>query len=199
MSIIQTDRNKSNPRSAVVTAPTVEPITVDEVKLFARIDGTEEDSLLSSFITSARMNCETYLRRSLLRQEIQMTLDYWPGPAIELMRSPVISIASIYSYFSDGSSSLYASSNYYLSQEEIPNRLVVTPGMSYPDTSDLHVAGYKIRYYAGYGTEASDVPSPIRDALKLWVTSMYENRVIRTDPPPEVLSILQSYRVIRIG
>ena len=47
----------------VTTAPSVEPITVTELKTFARIDGSDEDTLLSGFIAGARQACEKYKQK----------------------------------------------------------------------------------------------------------------------------------------
>ena len=61
----------------VSTVPVIEPVTVDEIKLFGRIDGEEEDILIEGFIRAAREACETYLGRALISQTITMTMDFW--------------------------------------------------------------------------------------------------------------------------
>ena len=42
-----------------------EPVSLQEVKTYLRIDGEEEDSLLAGLIPVAREHCENYLNASL--------------------------------------------------------------------------------------------------------------------------------------
>ncbi len=42
-----------------------EPVTLDEVKAYLRIDGEEEDSLLATLISVAKSHCEDYLQAGL--------------------------------------------------------------------------------------------------------------------------------------
>ena len=57
---------KGNRKLVIETEPTVEPCTADEVKLWARIDGVDEDSLIGEMITSARKMLEHYTRRTFI-------------------------------------------------------------------------------------------------------------------------------------
>jgi uncharacterized phiE125 gp8 family phage protein len=48
-----------NTRSTrLVTAPTSEPVALEDAKLWLRIDGDDEDSLILSLISSARQKAE---------------------------------------------------------------------------------------------------------------------------------------------
>ena len=182
----------------VTTNPVIEPITVDEVKEFAHIDGTDEDTLISGFITAARMNCEAYLGRALISQTITMKMDFWPGETIDLPRPPLISITAVEILDEDDTATEYSSSNYYIITESIPGQLVLKRDVTYPTNSDRDHQGYQIRFKAGYGTSASDVPSAIRQGLKMWTTDIYENRVVRPDPPPEAMPLLHLYKVLHV-
>lgn len=183
----------------VTTSPLVEPITTDEVKLFARIDGTEEDTLISSFITAARINCEKYLGRALISQTLTLKMDYWPGEVIKLPRPPLISITAVETLDEDDNVTTYNASNYYIIVEDIPGKLILKQSASPPFQSVRNFGGYQVRFVAGYGLLGSDVPSPIREGLKLWTTSIYENRVVMEKPPPEATSLLNMFRVLNIG
>ena len=63
---------------------------------------------------------------------------------------------------------------------------------------------YEIAFTAGYGDEASDVPAPIRQALKLLVAHWFEHRepVVLGEAPQEVpatiASLLSPYRRVRL-
>lgn len=190
----------TNREWAVIEGPSVEPVTVDEVKLYARIDGTEEDTLLSSFIIAARKSCEQYLGRALIKQKMALLLNEWPDKVIELPRPPLFSVDSIVTIGEDGTEITYDSSNYYVMNQTEPGKLIIKQSSANPYQIDRSYGGYKITFYAGYGTSASDVPNAIRDGLKAWVTHIYENRTVRMDEPPlESKILLDLYRVCRIG
>ncbi len=71
--------------------PPKEILTLDEVKTFLRIDGTEEDALLTSLITAARQQAERFQRRAYGRQQLRLTLSAdEAGQKIELPRSKVL-------------------------------------------------------------------------------------------------------------
>lgn len=182
----------------VSTAPAIEPITVEEVKEFARIDGNDEDSLISGFIQAARTNCEAFLGRALIEQTITMKMDFWPGAVIDLPRPPLIAITAVETLDEDDNATEYTSTNYYTVTESIPGQLVLKRDVTWPTNSDRDYQGYQIRFTAGYGAKATDVPRPIREGLKLWVTDIYENRVIRPEPPPEAMTMLNLYRVLHV-
>jgi len=59
----------------LATAPTVEPVSQDEAKAWAKIDTTSDDMIVAALITAARMAAEEYLRRSLITQTWKLTLD----------------------------------------------------------------------------------------------------------------------------
>jgi hypothetical protein len=62
-----------------VTAPSIEPVTLDEMRLFARIDTTADDALLSSLITASRTYCEAYTGRKFITQTWELGLDCFPN------------------------------------------------------------------------------------------------------------------------
>ena len=187
---------------SITTDPTVEPITVDELKLFGRIDGSDEDTLLSNFITAARIAAEEYLGRALLEQTITLKMDYWPEEnEVELPRPPLISITSISELDEDDTATTYSSNNYYIITESIPGKVIIKYGSTPPDAisnNSRQKGGIQIIYKAGYGSNATDVPQSIREGVKLWAMDIYENRVVREEPPPEARTFFDIYRVIYI-
>lgn len=198
MGIIPESADPKAHRSWIVsTAPTVEPITVDDVKEFARIDGNVEDTLIEGFISAVREATELYLGRALIQQTIVMIMDWWPSRCVELPQPPLISISSVVTRDEDDAATTYSSDNYYAVVESIPGQLVLKQGVSAPSVTDRDIGAYKITYLAGYGEYSTDVPQQIKEAMKLWVTEVYENRAITTTPPPQARPLLDLYRVIK--
>ena len=120
----------------VITPLAIEPVTVDELKDFAHIDGNDEDASLEEFIKSARIATEEYLGRALIQQTIRMLMDYWPGKVIELPMPPLISVIKVATLDEDDAETIYDSVNYYVVTEAIPGKLVLKKSIAEPvDTS----------------------------------------------------------------
>lgn len=66
-------------RLKLITPPSVEPVTLAEAKLHARIEIDDDDTLVTSLIIAARRYCETVLRSALITQTWTLYLDGFPG------------------------------------------------------------------------------------------------------------------------
>lgn len=73
---------------ALVSPPTVEPVTVAEAKLFARIDTTADDAIVNELIGAARKRCEEWRGRAFLTQTWQLFLDTFPHLDQGIFRDP---------------------------------------------------------------------------------------------------------------
>ncbi|MCE9566358.1 MAG: phage head-tail connector protein [Planctomycetes bacterium] len=202
----------------LVTAPTSEPVTLGEVKAWARLDTGDEDPTLDALIATARGAAEEYLRRSLITQSWKLTLgleqspDYYNLPAgvydlpvsalfaglprsIHLPKGQIQSITSVTTYDTTNTGTVYSSSNYYL--DAAGERVVLNTDAVWP--SPLRpAAACEIVYAAGYGDTASSVPQPVRTAILMHVAAMYETRgqCEQPDMPPAVEQILKKYRIM---
>ena len=66
-------------RLVLITPPAVEPVTLDEAKLHARVEYPDQDALVTSLIVAARRYCETCLRAALITQQWVLMLDSFPS------------------------------------------------------------------------------------------------------------------------
>lgn len=179
----------------ITTGPIVEPISLSEVKSWAKIDGAEEDNIILDMIQAVRESAENWLGRALLEQTITLVMDYWPDVGyIELPRPPLLSVNSYMILGEDDSESEYDSDNYYIDTISEPGRLIICQGATLPVNYDRDYAGHKITYKAGYGDETTDVPAQIRQGLLMWIASLYENREMDSKPPPDARRLLQLYK-----
>ncbi len=68
--------------SKLASPPATEPVTLADAKLHLRVEMamTDEDTLISSLITAARMLGEQITRRAFITQSWQTVLDSFPAP-----------------------------------------------------------------------------------------------------------------------
>lgn len=184
----------------LVEAPTVEPVSADEAKLYARIDHDTEDTIIANWIKTARAEAEKYQRRAFTTQTWEMTYDTFPITPIEITRAPLISVLTIkYFDFENTETTLYNSlvpvgteSNYIVDTDSTPGRIALAFGVSWPTTTLRSINAVKIRYTAGYGAAATDVPAEVKDAIYIYCAWRNENRTAESGEMPE-----QFYNVLR--
>lgn len=182
---------------SVETAPTVEPVSVDDLKTFSRIDYDAEDMLLEGFIKAIRQAAEKYTGRAFIDQTIAMKMDYWPGRVIELPRPPLISVTKVATLDEDDTETEFSSDYYYTVKSKDISKLILKQSVTEPVNTARDYGGFLIRYQAGYGTAATDVPDDIREGIKAWVSVFQATRTYDPKkPPPEVRVFLDQYRLI---
>jgi len=81
-------------RLRLKTAPAVEPVTLEEAKAHLRVDGGDENALITALIATARMLGERETKRAFITQTWQMYLDKAEAE-IEIPKPPLQSIESI--------------------------------------------------------------------------------------------------------
>ena len=161
----------------LVTAPTEEPVDLDEVKAQLRIDGTTEDAHLDRLRIAARTYREqVYCNRAFVTQTWDCYLQEWPGKNyIEIPLPPLVSVTSIKYTDYLGTEATFASTEYIVDTVSEPGRVVLKWDKSWPSVSLQVVNAIVIRFVAGYGA-ASEVPETIKQGLLLDIGSLYENR-----------------------
>lgn len=157
--------------------PTVEPVSLEQARLHARVDEHDDDSWITSRITSAREYVELVTRRQLITATRKLILDSFPssGKVIRVPFPPLQSVSSITYYDTDGVLQTWASAEYRVDSDSEPGRISEAYNYSYPSTRDM-TGAVTITYKAGYGDAASDVPGELRDAIQILVAHWYEMR-----------------------
>jgi len=182
-------------------APTSEPVTLEELKAYARIDTTAEDAVLETYLTAARAGAEQYLNRALMPQTIVLLADSWPEDGVlPLPRPPLISVTSIAEVDEDGTETVYDADDYQVVTGVEPGYCLLKLDSTPPPLGEPRLRhSIKAAYQAGYANAVA-VPAMIRTGILALATAIYENRVVdATMPPPEVQLLLASYRIRPIG
>ena len=203
----------------VVTAPAVEPVTVDEVIKHLRLDADTDEGEVESYIQASREWCENYTGRAFINRTLRLSIDgidevdipLWEGwktgPDISLRKRdilipkpPLYSVTSVTTFDDADASTVFASTKYYVDKAREPGRVFLRNGETWPTALRVSNA-VEIVYVAGYGATAGSVPASIVFAIKSLAAWLYEHR---GEEPPEKLPanialLLQQYRVLSLS
>ena len=183
--------------------PAVEPVTLAEAKLHLRVDGTDEDALITALIVAAREQAEHRCGRAFVHSTWRLALDAFPD-AIRLPIVRAASIASVQYVDQAGATQTLAGAGYQLDNgNDYANWLVPASGYAWPATLD-QPNSVAVTYVAGYGADASAVPQSIKQWVLLSVGVMYAHREAGTEKAiselPRVFfdGLLDPYRVLGV-
>ncbi len=175
--------------------PAAEPASLANVKLTGRVDGTEDDALLTAYIKTARVLAEHYTNQRFINRSITVWLDGFPttsgllapefapypgvgfvdarsGSAIELPVGPW-SAATLKLVGEDGSETTVAASVYFL--DASAGRLCLNDGQTWPALLRDR-KGIKIEGTVGYGAAAANVPENAVTAVEMLAVQLYQTK-----------------------
>ena len=167
----------------LVTAPTAQPITLDEAKLHLRVDGDDEDTLIDALIAAAAGHLDGYtgiLGRCLMPQTWSQEYEIATGDLV-LPLGPVSSVVSVTGGFTE----------YRLLKDGRGFFLRLNDGSNWPSEAVTVV------FVAG----AVDVPAPLNAAMLLHIGTLYENRETlaeRVNPTRAYEALTAPYRAIGV-
>lgn len=159
--------------TALISGPTIEPVTLADVKAHLRLDTPDEDALLQAAIVAARVHIEAVTRRCLIRQLWRIYRDDWPeGRAVPIPLAPIIAVNAVTFYDIAGVARSWGPENWRLDLSAQPARLVA----KMRPAAALYDNGIEIDVLVGYGVSSIDVPAPLRQAVMVLVAAWYEAR-----------------------
>ena len=151
----------------LITGPSVEPVSIAEVKTSARIDGTEFDTQATIAIAAMRSQAEERLARCLITQTLELILDDFPAGEIELIMPGVQEILTVKYIDAAGVEQTLSDTTYTLGEDSIIADLYwlyPAQDVAWPATQ-ASANAVRIQFKAGYGDAAANVPQDIR----LWI------------------------------
>lgn len=179
-----------------LAGPAVEPIPLAEMKAYLRLDGSDEDALVSSLVTAARLAVERAARVALVAQSWRYETPGWPaGGIVPLPLSPILSIDMVRVLAAGGAPLTLASALVRLDDTADPARLVLDSSVARPAGDDVRLS---VDLTAGFGATATAVPAPLRLAVQRLVAGWFEARgdgsQARTVAlPPDIAALLAPY------
>jgi uncharacterized phiE125 gp8 family phage protein len=160
----------------LITAPTSEPVTTDEAKLWLRLDSDAEIDVVARLITTARQlldGADGYLGRCIAEQTWALVLDRFPCERwVEIPLPPLLEIVSVKYLYSAGAEQTYASSNYRIDSDDWCGRILLNSGSFWPDTI-CERASVTITFKAGY---ANGAPEGLKNEILRLVGVWFDNR-----------------------
>jgi len=190
----------------LITPPTAEPLTTAEAKTHLRITTADEDTYIAALVLAARQALEELSGRAFITQTWEYALNSFPSAtvgnplgAIWLPKAPLQPVTSITYVDPDGASQTLGASVYTVDTRALPGQIVPAYGQVWPDTRAV-VNAVVVKFVAGFGDDAVDVPEPIRHAMRIHVGTLYEHRedvVTGTivSPIQTVRALLAPYRM----
>jgi uncharacterized phiE125 gp8 family phage protein len=160
---------------SVVTAPTLEPIALEEAKAWLKVDDATDDSEIEQLLLTARHLVEEETGLKLLTQTVRQTMDWLPcaDEAIQLYVGPVQSIASVTVYDSADAATVLAGSAYLVDSSRRAPRLVLTSGSAWPTNARDRVTAV-VQLVAGYAAPEL-IPAPLKHAMRLMLEGWYDD------------------------
>jgi uncharacterized phiE125 gp8 family phage protein len=174
----------------IIEGPAALPVLLSELRLHARVDHTDEDPLLVSYLNAASSYAEKRLGGSLIDTRWEMVLDAFPtSPVLRLCKPPFTPtperqeieveyldptlkarrLVESVPVLTVGSGTFVAYRN------QNPPVIAVNVAGVWPVTGTARGA-VTVRWWAGYGASSEDVPVGIRHAILLLAATWYINR-----------------------
>ncbi len=187
----------------LMTPPASEPVSLAQAKLFLRVEHDADDDLIAALIAAARVQVEAQTRRALIAQGWRLVRDVWPsGVMIPILPVPLIQVNAIGVYDAAGMLQMLDVDDFSIDTVSAPAILAFERGaVPVPGRPN---GGIEIDIEAGYGDVATDVPEPLRQAIRLLVAHWYENRRIIAASgevaslPASVASLIAPFRVLSL-
>lgn len=183
-------------RISELTAPAVEPVSLEDLKAHLRISNSADDGWLTAAIKAARMAAEDYCGCIFIRRTFRQFQDqpgcpqdeWWDGvreapisvlasAMVELMKRPLVSVEAVRAWDDADTSILVSPSVYYVDTTDQlqPGRLIVRRGQAWPVV--MRVAnGFQVDFTAGFSADVAGLPGELTLSVKMLASYLYSNR-----------------------
>ena len=186
--------------SILLTAPVVEPLSLDEAKAFLRVENGDDDDVITALVAGSRIHVEAQTRRALITQSWRISTDAWPlGGRLRVRPAPLQALAAVRVYDAGGIARAIDTGVFVV--DLAASALAFAPwALPAPGRT---VAGIEIDVTVGYGAAAAEVPEPLRHAIRLLTAHWYENRGLVaagtvSTLPVNVAALIAPYRVLSL-
>lgn len=195
--------------TTLITAPADEPVTLAEAKSHLRLEHALDDAAVTAAITAARQWVEEVCWRGLVTQTWERVESAFPADSslalerqgLELPMGNLVSVTSLKYIDPDGvERTAVLNTDYVIDTVNVPGRVRRAYAKSWPSVRSQWDA-VRCRYVVGWAT--GEVPKPLKNALLLLVSQLYEHRTpevtgtIISKVAFAVEALIAPYRLVR--
>lgn len=185
---------------ALVNGPAEEPVAVDDMKLYLRLDSDAEDALVAAMITAARLTVEAATNLMLGAQVWRLRVTSWPTSGVLMSPvGPLRTVDAVRSVDRNGEAVPLEQENFradsglgvVVALGPLP---VVEPG-----------GHFEIEVALGFGAGAVPAPAPLLLAVRALVANWFDSRGETPTPrgaamlPDAVRTLLAPFRPLRLA
>jgi len=172
-------------------------ITLEEAKLYLRVDTPDDNTLIGTLAKTAENIIEKFTGRVLMTRIFELVFDS-AGDSIEISKSPLQEVVRIETIDAAGVKTEVSRSLYDVDTSGIFGRIKLKAGCVWP--SHRGFASFIITVKAGYGDTADAVPAPLRQAALLALAILYETRgAMNEDVINAAISgLCRPYRIVMV-
>jgi uncharacterized phiE125 gp8 family phage protein len=189
--------------SILLSPPAVEPVSLAEAKAYLRVEHGDDDAVIAALIAGARLHIEAQIRRALITQSWRLVRDAWPADGrIAVAPAPLRELLAARVYRLDGSTQDIDVDVFVPDAASAPAMLGFALGaLPAPGRT---VGGIELDVEVGYGDAPSDVPEPLRQAIRILTAHWYENRGLLGESgavgvlPQSAGALIAPYRVLSL-
>lgn len=180
----------------ITTPPTVEPVSVAELKAELRVTIDAEEALIAALITAARQRIEAELGLALVSTGFRQSFDRAPDGPIPLARAPLISVEAVAVKGAAGWAALDPSA--YIARIGARDAQIAPVSLVWP-TPVPPIEGVRVDYTAGFGATADAVPAPLQRAILALAAHAFDHRGEEAPAPIALVEPwLAPYRRMRL-
>ena len=182
----------------LITPPVLEPVSVEEVKVYTHIDHDVDDKLLLTWIKTARILAENHQRRAYFEQVWEISYDGFPNLPLLIPRPPLVSVDFIHYYDHEDTMTNMDLTDFIVDINHEPGRLAHAYSIIWPTEILRPIDAVRIRYTCGFvplfvddsttttfEPEIIPLPDNLKDAIYLYCAYRNENRAGEIEKVPQ--------------
>lgn len=176
----------------VTVAAASEPVTLSEAKAQCRVDGDDENALITGLIAAARDHVEMHCGTPMVSRTVTVKCDGFDDfshfPVV-----PLVAVSSVSYVDSAGGTQTLSAGIYEVRSDGLTASLALKSGQSWPSIQ----TGSRVTVTASVGYSA--VPGAVKQSILLLIGQWFDNRADATDKPliampNAVEALLSNYR-----
>ena len=187
--------------SILLSGPALEPVTLDEARGYLRVETHDDDETIAALIAGARIHVEAATRRALITQSWRLTRDIWPEDGRVAVRPGPLQALTVARVYDDGGNAQVLDLQAFV--PDLGASVLAFAPWSVRAPGRI-AAGIELDVTVGYGDAATDVPEPLRQAIRLLAAHWYENRGLTAGAttaaplPQTVAALIAPYRMVSL-